>query len=93
MLSCISQEQEIIWKIPRIQATRGIIGEPIKSIFQIEATPSVGFIGRYLPLVSETRVRGIDEFTGLEITNLDFGLSTVLTDDMTVGAGQGAVRQ
>ena len=85
--------QEIIWKIPRIQATRGIIGEPIKSIFQIEATPSVGFIGRYLPLVSETRVRGIDEFTGLEITNLDFGLSTVLTDDMTVGAGQGAVRQ
>lgn len=85
--------QEIVWKIPRIAATRGILSQPIEAIFQIEATPSIGFINQYLPLVSETRVRAIDEFTGLELNNVDFALSTNLTDDTTVGAGQGSVRQ
>lgn len=85
--------QEIIWKIPRIIATRGILSQPLKAVFQIEATPSISFVNQYFPLVSETRVRAIDEFTGLELNNFDFAITTDLTDDTTVGAGQGTVRQ
>lgn len=85
--------QEIIWKIPRIPATRGVISEPIKAIFQVEATPSLVYVGQYMPLLSETVIRGLDEFTQIEITDTDFDLSTDLPDDVTVGRGQGIVRQ
>lgn len=85
--------QEIVWKIPKISATRGVISEPIKATFQIEAVPSVNNIGRYMPLIGETSVRGLDEFTQLEISNTDFAIATDLPDDVTVGQGQGLVQQ
>lgn len=83
--------QEVLWQIPRIAATRGVIDQPPEAIFQIEATPSQA--GNYWPLIGITTLKAIDDFTGLEITDADEPVSTRLPDDLTVGSQQGIVLQ
>lgn len=85
--------QEIIWKIDKLVANKGIIGEPVEAIFQIQAVPNINQIGQYQPLLSETRIEAVDEFTGLQLENFDTALTTSLPDDLTVGQGTGRVVQ
>ena len=82
--------QEVVWLVEKIAATRGIIGEPVEAIFQIEAIPSAS--GNYWPLIGETVLKGKDDFTGLEISSKDFPVTTLLPDDSTVGSQQGIVK-
>ncbi|MBI2035900.1 MAG: hypothetical protein HYT12_04475 [Candidatus Liptonbacteria bacterium] len=55
--------QEMIWRIPGIQATRGVISEPLEAIFQIEALPTVNMIGQSMPLVGGVELKATDLFT------------------------------
>jgi len=85
--------QEVVWRINQIPATKGVIGEPVKAIFQIQAIPNVTQINQYQPLLSETRIRAVDSFTGLQLENFDTALTTSLPDDVTVGQAGGRVVQ
>lgn len=84
--------QEMIWKIDRIPATTGVISRPLEVIFQIEATPSTSDKGRLMPLIGETTLRAIDEFTGIELFAKDIAITTGLPDDPTA-VNQGVVQQ
>lgn len=85
--------QEIVWTIDRIPATAGVISRPIEAIFQIEATPSSADLNRFMPLIGDAALKAIDEFTDLELTDKDFGVTTQLPDDPTVSGSQGLVTQ
>jgi len=86
--------QEVLWKIPKVPATRGVISEPIEAIFQIEATPSLHLLNRPMPLVTRTTAKAFDEFVLIEIADEDDALSTQIhLDDPTVTNLDGLVRQ
>ncbi len=85
--------QEIIWKIDRIPATTGVISKPTETIFQIEATPSSSDLSRFMPLIGETTIKAVDEFTDVELSERDFSVTTQLPDDPTVSGSQGLVTQ
>ncbi|MBZ1348644.1 MAG: hypothetical protein KY053_00155 [Candidatus Liptonbacteria bacterium] len=88
-----SETNEVIWRIPRVLANSGIINEPIKAIFQIQATPSIESLNYFMPLLSETIILGYDEFTGLNLTGFDYALTTNLTDDLTIKPLEGLIKQ
>jgi len=82
---------EITWNIDKVSAMKGIFTDPIEIVFQVEATPNITQIGNYMPLLSETIIKGTDDFTGLELAARDNPLTTELPDDTTVASGKGVV--
>ncbi|MFH1193264.1 MAG: hypothetical protein V1656_03030 [Candidatus Jorgensenbacteria bacterium] len=82
---------EVTWQIEKIVATKGIISAPVEAVFQVRATPEATGVGQYQPLMGETTLKATDDFTGLELTSRDAGLTTALPDDHTVGEGMGRV--
>ncbi len=85
------ENHEVVWDIGEVIATKGVISKPIEAVFQIKATPDASNVGQYQPLIKETILNAIDEFTGLEILSSDTALTTLLSDDSTVGQGGGKV--
>lgn len=83
--------REVFWSTLRIPATKGVVGDPIDIVFQIEATPSLGYISAYLPLLGETALMATDEFTGESLSAKDSALTTELVDDPTVSRENGRV--
>ncbi len=81
----------VIWDIEHIPATKGIIGVPVEAIFQVEATPTHSFIGRFQPLLTNTTLTAIDDFTGITLTSSDGVLNTALPYDPTVSTISGIV--
>lgn len=84
---------EIIWQIDRLAASKGVIGEAAEAVFQIQAVPNLTQVGQYQPLLSETSLEAVDEFTGLPLESSDSALTTALPDDLTVGQIGGRVVQ
>jgi len=82
---------EVIWRINRISATKGVISKPLEAIFQIRATPPISNIGAYMPLLGRTQVSATDEFTDTSLTDSSEEVDTKLPNDNTVGASQGQV--
>ncbi|MEK7543025.1 MAG: hypothetical protein AAB503_01835 [Patescibacteria group bacterium] len=83
--------REVVWTMSRVSAMRGVTSDPIDIIFQIEATPISGMIGRYQTLVGQTTAKAIDGFTNSELTSQDVNLTTELSDDNMVGKNAGIV--
>ncbi len=83
--------QEIVWSIPKIVATKGIVGKPIEAIFQIEVLPNVTQIGGEAPLLSETTISAIDEFTGAELMSVSPALTTRTLKDSGFDVKNGEV--
>lgn len=82
---------EVRWQLDKVFATTGITGEKLEVIFQVRATPTSNMIGNYMPLLGETKVEALDDFTGFQIVNIDPSLTTRLEDDLTVQENQGKV--
>lgn len=70
--------QEMIWNIPKIQATRGVISEPIEGTFQIEALPAVNQVGNPMSLIGETKISALDLFTDLNLNYTAADIDTYL---------------
>lgn len=68
---------EVVWDIPKILATKGVVGSPAEAVFRIEATPNIGQFGLKLPLLGEVSVSATDEFTGLNIYLKTIPLTTI----------------
>jgi hypothetical protein len=84
---------EVSWTVEQIMATKGVLGDPVEAIFQIEATPNIIQVGQPMPILNETMLKAIDTFTNIELIGSDTGLTTQLADDPTIGQDQGAVIQ
>ena len=81
------------WTIDKIPATRGALGDPIEVTFQVELTPNVTQVNQYARLLGQTTLKGTDGFTGMQITATADPIDTSLSQDPTVGQGQGIVSQ
>jgi hypothetical protein len=86
------KDNQMVWQIDKLPANKGAIDEPVEAIFQIEAAPSGDFIGKYFPILGETTLRAVDNFTNEEIIRTAAPLSTALPDDATIGAQGGVVQ-
>jgi hypothetical protein len=86
-----SENNKVVWNLPRIAPGRGATSVPLEAIFQISATPSISMTGSFQNLLSETVLGALDSFTGTEVLLRDGGLSTRLSDDVTIGENQGRV--
>jgi len=88
------ESRKVIWRIPKLLATTGVLSEPFIAIFQIKAIPSVEHIGGYMPILGGINITAMDDFTG-DIFNAISRESTTteLQSDNTVRAGDGIVRQ
>lgn len=85
--------QEITWNLEKTQANRGLFGDPVEAVFQIEAVPNVTDVGSYQRLVGPVTYAGIDDFTGTSFSGRAEGITTFLPDDKTVGRNDGVVVQ
>ncbi|MBI5079148.1 hypothetical protein HZB06_00515 [Candidatus Wolfebacteria bacterium] len=83
---------EVSWGIDKLTANKGIINKAIEVVFQVEATPDITQINKFMPLLGETSIRAIDDFTGAVLINSDKELTTWLNDDSTVKYDQGIVK-
>ena len=79
---------EVVWKIDRLIANKGVINQPVEAIFQISAVPSVNQLGQVMPLISETQLKAFDEFAELKTSASDRALDTRLPDDPTAKEGR-----
>ena len=61
--------QEIVWSIDRLTATKGVTSKPVEAIFQVIATPNITQINQRMPILSETNISGVDEFTNIKLKN------------------------
>ncbi|MDO8467103.1 MAG: hypothetical protein Q7S83_03110 [bacterium] len=84
--------QEMIWQLPKIDATTGVIGKPIEAIFQVEAVPSTNDLNRDMLLIQDSSLTATDDFTGVALSSQDDEITTGSLDDQTV-SGQGTVLQ
>lgn len=87
-----AQTQEMTWEIDKIIATKGVVGDPLEAIFQVEAVPSRANV--FWPLIQETAIVASDAFTGLDLVSKDAPVTTALPDDPTVvSVQQGIVKE
>lgn len=86
-------KREVVWKIPKVLANTGIMDKPLEAVFQVRATPIDEFIGSYVPLLRETKVSGVDDFTGLQIVATGLAANSSLPDDPTVSPLDGLVEE
>jgi hypothetical protein len=75
---------EVRWDIANLAATKGVIGEPIEAVFQIENVPALNQVGQAVPLLSETTVEADDMFVERKLKSTDRELDTNLPDDQTL---------
>lgn len=75
---------QVVWNIGSLAATKGVLGQPIEAIFQIEHMPAVNQLGALVTLVGETTVTAVDSFTGNRLSDKDISLNTDMPDDPTL---------
>lgn len=76
----------VTWNIGFIQATKGVISEPIEAVFQVEAVPAVNQVGQNLILLGESKITAKDLFTGLPLEDIAPAVDTRLPRDVTITA-------
>jgi hypothetical protein len=87
-----NETREVVWRIPRLIATSGVISAPPEAVFQIKATPQPSQKLSFMPLTKETLVSGRDEFSETILENFAVALTTALPYDPTVKIADGLVK-
>lgn len=59
---------EVEWQIPKMPATKGVIGIPLEASFQVEGTPNITQAGQQFLILGQTTFNATDEFTNLPMT-------------------------
>ncbi len=75
---------EVRWDIANLPATKGILGDPVEAVFQVENVPAVNQIGQSVELLSETTVEADDNFVERKLKSMDRELDTNLPDDQSL---------
>ncbi|MFA4999687.1 MAG: hypothetical protein WC519_03125 [Parcubacteria group bacterium] len=82
----------IVWKIPKVLATTGVLSDSLTAIFQIRATPNASQVGQYMPILGPTSITATDDFTGTVFSTFQEFITTELPSDGTVKQGEGTVK-
>lgn len=82
-----NRTQEILWTIPVLKAGSGVIDSPPEVVFQVSLIPNITQIGRVIPLVGETSLSAVDDFTGVAINDKYEKIDTRIQNDPTFKDG------
>jgi hypothetical protein len=85
--------QEVMWDVAQIQATRGILTDPLELTFQVELTPAIDQIQTSPVIIQETGVTYRDVFTGESLSGTAKPVTTRLPDDATIGGSDRSVQE
>jgi hypothetical protein len=85
--------QEVMWDVAQIQATRGILTDPLTLTFQVELTPAIDQVQTSPVIIQETGVTYRDLFTGESLANTAKPITTRLPDDATLGGSDRSVKE
>lgn len=80
--------QEMTWRIDKLSATEGSLGEPVELVFQVELTPSISQVGSIATLVQQVQLSAKDLFTGENFAKNGNTISIQMEDDKTVTGNQ-----
>ncbi len=87
-----SKSREIVWRLERLHADKGVTGPGPNVSFQVAFDPSQHQEGEIAELVGEVEISGEDEFTGQTVEASDSALGTDLPDDDSVSREEGTVQ-
>ncbi len=76
--------QELTWDAGKIPATKGIIGEPVTLVFQVEVTPSSNQINRPPLLTGDVSIKAKDLFTSESFFDKLESFTTILIKDPSI---------
>ncbi len=74
-------DNQVVWNIDRLAATKGILSDPAEAVFQVEATPDGTMVGSPEPLIKTTYLQAIDNFTGTTLNSQSIPVTTEMLDD------------
>jgi uncharacterized repeat protein (TIGR01451 family) len=83
----------VIWTIPFIPATTGVIRPPVTAIFQVSNTPAVNQDGQTVTLLGPTTLTATDVYTGAAIQATAAAITTRLPNDPYANGQTGDVTQ
>lgn len=83
---------EVVWEIANMPATKGVVGDTVEAIFQIENVPAINQVQSVVTLLGATQISSNDQFTGTQISGTGKEITTNLPDDMTLGSVQRTVQ-
>ncbi len=84
--------RKITWKISELRAGIGYILPARQVVFQVALTPSVVQVGKEAPILQQSSASALDSFTGSQVSSQSGILTTNLTNDPSVGSGNGRVQ-
>lgn len=84
---------EVSWTIDKIPAGKGVVGSPVEAVFQIEATPNITQVSQPMPLLSETQLTAVDDFTQSQLVSSFPAITSEMISDSSFKGGQGMVVQ
>jgi uncharacterized repeat protein (TIGR01451 family) len=82
---------EVMWTIPFIPATTGVISPPVEAIFQVSDTPSVNQVGQTITLMGPTTLTATDVYTGAAVQATVAAITTRLPNDPAANGQIGTV--
>lgn len=86
------RNQEMVWNVGTVPATRGILSPAYEAIFQVELTPSIDQIDDAPELIQDTTVEYHDLFTDESLRAAAGRATTRVPDDLTVIDGEKTVK-
>ncbi len=78
--------REVVWKVGSVERGAGLSGTSVEAGFQISFTPSTSQVDSVPQLIAETRLSGVDAWTGATLESVKNYLTTRLTNDPLYGA-------
>jgi hypothetical protein len=84
-------KREVVWRIPKVLATTGVLSKPIKAIFQVKIVPLSAHTGGYMAIIGDTAAYATDGFTEQKVESGDGPVTTQFTDDATISPNDGIV--
>ncbi|MEK7093753.1 MAG: hypothetical protein AAB903_00245 [Patescibacteria group bacterium] len=80
-----SASGQVVWRISKLLATQGTLGDPVQAVFQVETTPPSPYIGHTATILKTTTIEAMDDFTGREFGMNVLAVPSSLPDDQSLG--------
>jgi hypothetical protein len=82
-----NRTQEISWTIPTLKAGSGVVDASPEAVFQVSLTPNITQVGKIIPILGETTLSAVDDFTGVAINDKYGKIDTRIQNDPTFKDG------
>ncbi|MFH1509709.1 MAG: hypothetical protein ABID67_00985 [Candidatus Nealsonbacteria bacterium] len=87
-----SGSRELVWNVGDLLVGQGVLNLPPSIFFQVALTPDVSQKNQAAELISQVRITGQDQWTGINLENMDVGIDTLLPHDPSINVGDGLIQ-